>query len=279
MDKNDTDIPRSPTGIAGLDEVLHGGLISGRIYLVDGNPGAGKTTLAMQFLLEGVRRGERCVYFTLSETRHELAANARSYGWSLDGLQIIELIIDDLQVDGESELTMYHPSEVELSVTTRRALDKVEELKPHRMVLDSLSELRLLAQSSLRYRRQILSIKQFLMGRDCTVLLLDDRTSEGPDMQLQSIAHGVISLDSKTPPYGHTQRQLHVAKFRGSDFRSGLHDYIIGKGGLTVFPRLSAAHHGVAFKREVVPSGVAGLDSLLGGGVDRGTATLLIGPP
>jgi circadian clock protein KaiC len=280
MQKNDIDTtPRSPTGVPGLDEVLHGGLIAGRIYLVDGNPGAGKTTLAMQYLLEGVRNGERCVYFTLSETRQELVANARSHGWSLEGIQIVELIIDDLQTDGESELTMYHPSEVELSVTTRRALDKVEELKPQRMVLDSLSELRLLAQSSLRYRRQILSIKQFLMGRDCTVLLLDDRTSEGPDMQLQSIAHGVISLDSKTPPYGRSLRQLHVAKFRGSDFRSGLHDFVIGRGGVTVFPRLTAAHHGSTYKREIVPSGVVELDALLGGGVDRGTATLLIGPP
>jgi circadian clock protein KaiC len=279
MGKTDIDTSRSPTGIPGLDDVLHGGLIAGRIYLVDGNPGAGKTTLALQYLLEGLRRGERCVYFTLSETRNELIANARSHGWSLDGLHIVELIIDDLQVDGESELTMYQPSEVELGVTTRRALDKVEELKPHRMVFDSLSELRLLAQSSLRYRRQILSIKQFLMGRECTVLLLDDRTAEGPDMQLQSIAHGVISLDSHTPPYGRTLRQVHVAKFRGSDYRSGLHDFIIGRGGLTVFPRLAAAKHGSDFAREVVPSGVTALDALLGGGIDRGTTTLLIGPP
>lgn len=279
MRATDPTLQRSATGIAGLDQILHGGLLEGRIYLVDGNPGAGKTTLALQYLLEGVRLGERCLYVTLSETRGELIANARSHGWSLEGIEIFELISEELQVDGESDLTMYHPSEVELSVTTRRALDKVESLKPHRMVFDSLSEMRLLAQSSLRYRRQILGIKQFLGGRNCTTLLLDDRTSEGPDTQLHSIAHGVISLDSHTPPYGCTLRQLRVVKFRGSDFRSGLHDFIIEQGGLVVFPRLVAMEHGIDFRRETVPSGLSSLDALLGGGIDRGTATLLIGPP
>ncbi|MEO8153889.1 MAG: ATPase domain-containing protein [Rhizobacter sp.] len=270
---------RSSTGVSGLDEILHGGLIPGRLYLVDGNPGAGKTTLAMQYLIDGVRAGETCLYVTLSETRGELIANAKSHGWSLDGIEILELFADEMQVDGESDLTMYHPSEVELNATTRKALEAVERLKPQRMVLDSLSELRLLAQSSLRYRRQILGIKQFLGGRNCTVLLLDDRTAEGPDMQLHSIAHGVLSLDSFTPPYGRTLRQMRVIKFRGSDFRSGLHDFVIHHGGLTVFPRLSAAQQGMPFQRETVPSGVTALDSLLGGGIDRGTATLLIGPP
>ncbi len=276
---NRESIPRSLTGVAGLDEVLHGGLISGRLYLVDGNPGAGKTTLALQYLLAGVRAGEKCLYVTLSETRSELVANAQSHGWSLEGIEILELFVDELQVDGESDLTMYHPSEVELNTTTRKALDAVERLKPQRMVFDSLSELRLLAQSSLRYRRQILGIKQYLVGLNCTVLLLDDRTAEGPDMQLQSIAHGVISLDSATPPYGRTLRQMRVVKFRGSDFRSGLHDFVIHHGGLVVFPRLSGAQHGTTFPRETVPSGVHALDSLLGGGIDRGTSTLLIGPP
>lgn len=272
-------IARSLTGVSGLDEILHGGLIAGRLYLVDGNPGAGKTTLALQYLLEGVRADERCLYVTLSETRNELVANAKSHGWSLDGIEILELFADELHVDGESDLTMYHPSEVELSTTTRKALSAVERLKPARMVFDSLSELRLLAQSSLRYRRQILAIKQFLVGQNCTVLLLDDRTAEGPDMQLQSIAHGVISLDSSTPPYGRALRQLRVVKFRGSDFHSGLHDFVIYRGGLTVFPRLSGARHGTQYKRETVPSGLASLDALLGGGIDRGTSTLLVGPP
>jgi circadian clock protein KaiC len=272
-------LQRAATGIEGLDEVLLGGLLEGRIYLVDGHPGAGKTTLALQYLLEGVRAGERCLYVTLSETRNELIANAASHGWSLDGIEIFELISDDLQVDGESDLTMYHPSEVELSVTTRRALDKIDALKPRRMVFDSLSEMRLLAQSSLRYRRQILGIKQFLTRHNCTVLLLDDRTGESADTQLHSIAHGVISLDSHTPPYGRTLRQLRVVKFRGSDFRSGLHDFIIGRGGLQVFPRLAAAEHGKRFARETAPSGLPALDALLGGGIDRGTTTLLVGPP
>jgi circadian clock protein KaiC len=272
-------ISRSLTGIAGLDEVLHGGLIAGRLYLLDGNPGAGKTTLALQYLLSGVRAGESCLYVTLSETRGELLANAQSHGWSLDGIEILELLADEMQLDGESDLTMYQPSEVELSITTRRALEAVDRLKPSRMVFDSLSELRLLAQSSLRYRRQILGIKQFLVGRSCTALLLDDRTSEGPDMQLQSIAHGVLSLDSHTPAYGRTLRQLRVVKFRGSDFSSGVHDFVISRGGLTVFPRLAAAQHSAKFKRETVPSGIAALDSLLSGGIDRGTSTLLVGPP
>ncbi|HEX3138616.1 MAG TPA: ATPase domain-containing protein [Rhizobacter sp.] len=270
---------RSLTGIAGLDEILEGGLISGRFYLVDGHPGAGKTTLALQYLLAGLRQGEKCLYITLSETRAELIANAASHGWSLDGIEIFELIADDMQVDGESDLTMYHPSEVELTATTRKALDAFERIKPQRMVFDSLSELRLLAQSSLRYRRQILGIKQFLAGKNCTVLLLDDRTTDGPDMQLHSIAHGVISLDSATPPYGRTRRQMRVVKFRGSDFRSGLHDFVIHRGGITVFPRVSASEHGRVYPRETVSSGVAALDALLGGGIDRGTSTLLVGPP
>ena len=268
---------RASTGISGLDDVLHGGLIPGRFYLLDGNPGAGKTTLALQFLLEGVRRGEPCLYVTLSETRDELVAGALSHGWSLAGIEIMELIADDL--DGEGDLTMYHPAEVELTETTRKVLDAVERFKPQRMVFDSLSELRLLAQSSLRYRRQILSLKQFFIGRGCSVLLLDDRTAEGADLQLQSIAHGVISLDNRTPPYGRSLRQLRVVKFRGSDFRSGYQDFSIRRGGLEVYPRLTAAEHGDDFKRETVASGVAALDALLGGGIDRGTTTLLIGPP
>ncbi|MDZ5456836.1 ATPase domain-containing protein [Azohydromonas lata] len=278
MEQND--IPqRSSTGVPGLDDVLHGGLLSHRLYLVDGNPGAGKTTLALQFLREGVRNGERCLYITLSETRAELVAGALSHGLSLDGVDIEELIGHEGGFDGEAELTMYHPSEVELTETTRQVLQAVQRVEPSRMVFDSLSELRLLAQSSLRYRRQILALKQFFAARRCTVLLLDDRTAEGPDLQLQSIAHGVISLDQHAPSYGQTQRQLQVVKFRGSDFRSGFHDMCIRCGGLQVFPRLAAADHDGDFVREPVPSGVVALDALLGGGIDRGTTTLLLGPP
>jgi circadian clock protein KaiC len=272
-------IDRSATGVPGLDDVLHGGLLPGRFYLVDGNPGAGKTTLALQYLLEGVRNGESCLYVTLSETKDELTAGAASHGWSLDGIQIVELVTEDSELAGDQDLTMYHPSEVELSQTVRKVVDAVERYKPVRMVLDSLSELRLLSQSSLRYRRQILALKQFFTGRHCTVLLLDDRTAEGPDMQLQSIAHGVISLDHGVPAYGRALRQLKVVKFRGSDFRSGHQDMSIRRGGIEVFPRLIAAEHGADFRRDTVPSGIPELDALMGGGIDRGTATLVAGPP
>jgi circadian clock protein KaiC len=272
-------LPRVATGVPGLDDVLHGGLIAGRFYLLDGNPGAGKTTLALQFLLEGVRAGERCLYVTLSETREELAAGARSHGWSLDGIEVVELLADEAELAGELDVTMYHPSEVELTRTTRKVLEAVERHRPSRVVFDSLSELRLLAQSSLRYRRQILALKQFFNGRGCTVLLLDDRTAEGPDLQLQSIAHGVISLDQHAPPYGRLVRRMQVVKFRGSDFRSGYQDVTLRHHGLEVYPRLASAEHGHAFRMEVVPSGVAELDVLLGGGIDRGSATLVAGAP
>ncbi len=270
-------LARSRTGIPGFDDIVSGGLIPDRLYLIDGSPGAGKTTLALQYLLEGVAAGEPCLYVTLSETRAELASGAASHGWSLDGINILEVIADDL--DGEDELTMVNPSEVELTETTRKVLAEVERVQPRRMVLDSLSELRLLAQSSLRYRRQILALKQFFIGRDCTLLLLDDRTAEGPDLQLHSIAHGVIALNFKAPAYGQVRRELQVLKFRGSDFSSGLHDFAIRRGGIFVFPRLIAAAHSTAFHRSVIASGVQSLDALLGGGIERGTTTLLMGPP
>ena len=270
---------RLRTGIPGFDEVTQGGLLADRIYLVDGDPGAGKTTFALQFLLEGVRNGERCLYVTLSETRDELDSGARSHGWSLEGLDVFELLADAQDLDGEDELTMLNPSEVELGETTRKVLEVVERTKPTRMVFDSLSEMRLLAQNSLRYRRQILALKQFFVGRACTVVLLDDRTAEGPDMQLHSIAHGVFSLEFKSPPYGQLRRELQIIKYRGSDFASGFHDFVIRTGGIRVFPRLVASDHVTEFTREMIPSGVRSLDSLLGGGIERGTSTLLMGPP
>src|SRR5580698_3452215 len=220
---------RSKTGIPGLDEVLCGGLIASRLYLVDGAPGAGKTTFALQYLREGVRAGDRCLYVTLSETREEIAAGAASHGWSLDGIEVCELIAKAHELDGESDLTMLIFSEVELTETTRKVIEAVEHFKPNRMVFDSLSEMRLLAQTSLRYRRQLLALKQFFVGRDCTVVMLDDRTADGPDLQLHSIAHGVIALDFRPPPYGQVRRELQVMKFRGSDFASGFHDFALRK--------------------------------------------------
>jgi circadian clock protein KaiC len=270
---------RSETGVPGLDDVLRGGLIAHRLYLVDGHPGAGKTTFALQYLLRGRDQGERGLYITLSESAEELRAGAASHGWSLDGIDVIELGALDDELTGDGELTMYHPSEVELGETVRKVTEAVQRIEPQRLVFDSLSELRMLAQGTLRYRRQILALKQFFIGRACTVLLLDDRTAEGRDMQLHSIAHGVIALDHSSPVYGPALRQLQVVKFRGSDFNTGLQDMAIARGGLMVFPRLAAARHSAVFPRETVPSGVRRLDELLGGGIDRGTATLLMGPP
>ncbi|MCE9557273.1 MAG: AAA family ATPase [Planctomycetes bacterium] len=271
-------VERANTGIPGLDDILQGGLISHRLYLIDGDPGAGKTTLALQYLLEGVRAGEKCLYITLSETKEELTAGAASHGWSLDGIEIIELIAEEKDLDGDSQVTMYHPSEVELTETTTKVLAAVERTNARRIVFDSLSEMRLLAQSSLRYRRQILALKQFFIGRKCTVLLLDDRTSEGSDLQLQSIAHGVISLEQLAPTYGAERRRLRVVKFRGTSFRGGFHDFAIREGGLAVFPRLVASEHSEPFAPDRIKSGVTALDTLLGGGPDRGTSTLLMGP-
>jgi len=271
---------RLMTGIPGLDDILAGGLIPERLYLIDGNPGSGKTTFALQFLLEGARRGEKCLYVTLSETREELEAGAASHGWSLDGLQIVELVPDQQQeLQGDGQLTMIHPSDVELSETMSKILAAIERTNPDRVVFDSLSEMRLLAQSSLRYRRQILALKQFFAGRGCTVVLLDDRTAEGPDLQLHSIAHGVIGLYCDTPAYGQARRHLQVLKFRGSDFVSGYHDFSIRYAGLLVYPRLIAAEHSADFAHSLITSDVQSLDALLGGGIERGTSTLLVGPP
>src|SRR4051794_26926395 len=239
--------PRSATGIPGLDDVLGGGLAPDRLYLIDGNPGAGKTTLSLQYLMEGTRLGEKGLYVTLSETREELMATAASHGWSLDGIEIIELVASEKDLTADSQLTMYHPSEVELSETTKSVLEAVQRVNPRRVVFDSLSEMRLLAQNSLRYRRQILALKQFFIGRHCTVLLLDDRTSEGTDIQLQSIAHGVLSLEQLVPQYGAERRRLRVMKFRGAQYRGGYHDFCIRRGGLEVYPRLVAAEHETEF--------------------------------
>ncbi len=271
-------IAHSKTGVAGLDDILRGGLTPNRLYLIEGDPGAGKTTLALQYLLEGVRNGEKSLYLTLSETKEELVAGATSHSWSLDGIEIVELASRETALDEDNNITMFNPSEVDLSETTKAVLAAVERINPSRVVFDSLSEMRLLAQSSLRYRRQILALKQFFVGRACTVMLLDDGTSEGPDLQLQSIAHGVIALSQLAPDYGGERRRLRVVKFRGSNFRGGYHDFTIAHGGLQVFPRLVSAEHRQDLDLTPIKSGVASVDALLGGGPDRGTSTLFMGP-
>lgn len=270
---------RCNTGVPGLDEILGGGFISERMYLIDGNPGAGKTTFAMQFLRQGANDGGPCVYVTLSETALELRSSAASHGWTMDGIEIVELIVDESALEEDGQLTMLHASDVELNETTQKLIDAIERYKPSRVVIDSLSEMRLLAQSSLRYRRQVLALKQLFLGRSCTVIMLDDRTASGPDLQLHSIAHGVISLEAQSPTYGRMRRRLEVRKFRGSDFASGYHDFAIKRDGLVIFPRLVASEHRLVYSGSRIGSEVAALDELMGGGIDRGTSTLLVGPP
>jgi circadian clock protein KaiC len=269
--------PALSTGIEGLDHVLSGGLPPNRLYLVQGDPGVGKTTLGLQFLIEGVRRGEKVLYLTLSESAEELRAVAASHGWSLDGVHIYEHVQTD--ISPRNETSVFYASEVELGETVTALLQVVEEHAPDRVVVDALSEIRLLAQTSLRYRRQILALKQFFIGRNATVLLLDDRTGEAPDMQLQSVPHGVIELERYTPLYGAARRRMQVVKLRALSFRDGYHDFAIRKGGVVVFPRLVAAEqHRQAGDRSKIASGITSLDAMLGGGVDRGTSTLIMGP-
>ena len=269
---------RVPTGIAGLDNILCGGLPGPRLYLFDGSPGVGKTTLAMQFLLEGVRRGETCLYVTLSETRDELDGVAHSHGWSLDGITIIELSQIEVSLGTKSQNTLFQPAEVELNNLSALLLSEFDRIKPARMVLDSLSEMRLMAQNPLRYRRQILAFKQHFSQADCTVVMLDDRSATSQDNQVQSIVHGMVTLQVVPLRFGINRRYLSVTKMRGSSFREGNHDYVIRPGGITVFPRLVAADQAIHVKRRKFSSGNAQLDALVGGGLDSGTGTLLMGP-
>ena len=267
------------TGIEGLDDVLGGGLTPNRLYVLEGAPGAGKTTVALQFLMEGAKRGEQVLYVTLSETAAELEGVARSHGWDLSGIHIREMLPSPDSLQPDEQYTMFHPSEIELSETTQRILEDVQALSPRRIVFDSLSELRLLSGGSLRYRRQILALKQFFSGRQCTVLLLDDMATTHRDQQVQSIAHAVLRLEQTHSDYGAVRRRLVVVKFRGKDFRGGYHDYRIVRGGLQVFPRLVAAEHFNPVKQDKLPSGIESLDRLMGGGLERGTSTLFVGAP
>ncbi len=272
------DLTRLATGVDGLDDILQGGLPSGQMYLLEGDPGTGKTTLAMQFIISGERAGERGLYITLSEPVSELQASARSHGWDVAELPIAEFTPDEASLSPEQQYTVFHPSEVELAQTIERLTAEIDRVTPDRLVIDSLSELRLLAADQMRYRRQLLALKHFFVGRSTTVLLLDDRTAQGEDLQLQSIAHGVIRLDKLSRSYGRTRRQLEIVKLRGSAFREGFHDYSVNYGGVVVHPRLVAADHDANFPSERVASGIAPLDQIFGGGIARGSTTLVLGP-
>jgi circadian clock protein KaiC len=269
--------PRALTGIEGVDDILGGGFMPNRLYLLEGVPGSGKTTLALQFLMAGVAAGEAALYITLSETEEEMRAVADSHAWDLSGITLRELLPGEDSLRTEDQYTMFHPSEVELSETTRTILEEVEQSRPRRIVFDSLSELRLLAGNPLRYRRQVLALKQFFGGRRCTVLLLDDMTTVEDERHVHSMAHGVIRLEQIHPDFGSERRRLIVLKYRGAQFRGGYHDYVIRRGGLTVFPRLVASEHHAPPRIDKLSSGVAAIDALLGGGLDRGTSTLVVG--
>lgn len=272
-------MPKARTGVPGLDDILIGGLATGRIFLLEGSPGTGKTTMALSFLLDGARNGEGGLYITLSETEQELRAGAESHGWTIDDrIKIFEVVPPESVLDSEQQQSLLYSSDLELGETTKLIFEAVERTKASRVVLDSLSEIRLLAQSSLRYRRQILALKHYFARQGSTVLLLDDLTADTTDKTVHSVAAGVIRLEEMTPDYGAERRRLRVIKYRAQPFRGGFHDFIIRHGGAHVFPRLVAAEHRRDFVRGRVKSGIEGLDTLLGGGIEIGSSTLLLGP-
>jgi circadian clock protein KaiC len=270
---------RCPSGVEGLDDILAGGLLRYCFYLVQGDPGAGKTTLALQFLLEGVRRGEKVFYITLSETKEELSQVARSHGWSLDKITLLDLSAVENLLRPETQTTVFHPSELELTKVSQLLLDEVRKTRPARVAFDSLSEFRLMAETALRYRRQLLLLKQQFAKFKSTVLLLDDKVSkEGMvDPHVLSLTHGVIEMEQLSPNYGTSRRRVRVSKLRAVKFREGYHDYIIATGGLRIFPRMIAAGHHAHFRRRPISSGIKEFDALCGGGLDRGTTTLILG--
>ena len=273
-----TDLKAS-TGVEGLDDILVGGLRRGRVYLLEGTPGTGKTTIASQFLLEGAKRGESGLYITLSETEAELRETMQSHDWAFEGpVQIFELVPPESLLDDEQQQSLLYSSDLELGETTQRIFEAIEKHNPQRVVLDSLSEIRLLAQSSLRYRRQVLALKHYFARHDSTVLMLDDLTTETLDKTVHSVAHGVIRLEESAPAYGAERRRMRVVKYRGQSFRGGYHDMVIETGGVRVFPRLVSAEHHTDFERATVSSNSPALDKLLGGGIERGSSTLVIGP-
>lgn len=265
-------------GVEGLDYVLAGGLDRGRTFLLEGSPGTGKTTIALQFLLSGAAAGERCLYVTLSETEDELRATAAGHGWNLEGVEIFELIPPENLLDEDQQQSLLYSSDLELGETTKRVFEVFERLKPNRVVLDSLSEIRLLAQSSLRYRRQILALKHYFARSDATVLMLDDLTTDVNDKTVHSVAHGVLRLEELAPEYGAERRRMRVVKYRGRRFRGGFHDFTIETGGVRVYPRLVSAEHKTRFKRDLLTTDSPELNALLGGGIERGSSVLVLGP-
>jgi len=270
---------QAPTGVQGLDDVLGGGLARGHLYLLEGSPGTGKTTIALQFLLDGAERGETGLYITMSETSDELRLTAKAHGWSIpDTVEVFELTPPETVLDPSQQQTLLYSSDLELGETTRRIFEQVERLKPDRIVVDSLSEIRLLSQSSLRYRRQVLALKHYFARLDTTVLMLDDLTSEQTDRTVHSVAHGVVRLEELAPAYGAERRRLRVIKYRARRFRGGFHDFAIRTGGVIVFPRLVALEHRSRYTLERFSSDLPELDSLLGGGVEAGSSMLLLGP-
>jgi circadian clock protein KaiC len=271
--------PKARTGVAGLDNILVGGLSPGHVYLLEGSPGTGKTTVALQFLLEGAKAGETGLYITMSETERELREGAASHGWALgDGIQVFELVPPENLLDEAHQQSLLYSSDLELGETTKAVFAAIERTQPVRIVIDSLSEIRLLAQSSLRYRRQILAMKHYFARQGATVLMLDDLTTDTNDKTVHSLAHGVIRLEGATPSYGAERRRLQVIKYRGQSFRGGFHDFIIAEGGVQVFPRLVSGEHKTGFTRHVLASGIGELDKLLGGGIEQGSSTLIMGP-
>jgi len=276
---SDSITAKAATGIDGLDDILSGGLSRGHVFLLEGEPGTGKTTVALQFLLAGAEAGERSLYITLSETEQELRQGARSHGWELDhNIAIFELTPPENLLDTDHQQSLLHSSDLELGEATRQIFEAVERIKPTRVVLDSLSEIRLLAQSSLRYRRQILAIKHYFVRYEATVLLLDDLTNESLDKTVHSVAHGVIRLEELAPSYGAERRRVRVVKYRGQKYRGGYHDFTIGNDGIHVFPRLVAAEHRGDYLRQQLSSGIGEMDALLGGGIETGSSSLILGP-
>jgi circadian clock protein KaiC len=269
---------RFKTGVLGFDTILNGGFPENRLYLMQGEPGTGKTTLAFQFLLEGIAEGQKCLYISFSESREELESVAQSHGWDISKLDMLELGSIEEQLKPEAQNTIFYPSEVEMNQTMGVLYSEIKRIKPKRIVFDSISEMRMLAESSLRYRRQMLALKQFFAKEDCTVLLLDDLTTSPTDLQVQSIVHGVVNLQKLHPEFGNERRRLNIVKLRGIEYLGGFHDYVIKKGGIDVFPRMISAQHEAKTSMMVYSSGIKELDDLLGGGIDGGTSTLFLGP-